>query len=93
MVGCANPFFLVSGFNPRVGEKIEFEVLDSNATQLKTLVGTTQTFALEGQAFIAEVTELEPRVSTVDALKLMRETPAMHGVLTITSLMDETSAA
>jgi hypothetical protein len=86
MVACASPVFLLADFNPHVGDKVEFEVLDSNATQLKNLVGTTQTFGLEGQAFVAEVTELKPRVSTVNGLSMMRDVPAMHGVLTIKSL-------
>jgi hypothetical protein len=86
LVVCANPIYLLSDFNPHVDDEIEFEVLDSDATQLKTLVGTTRIFGLEGKAFTAEVTKLKPRVSTVDALMLMRHMPAMRGTLTIKSL-------
>jgi hypothetical protein len=78
--------FLLEEFDPHVGDEIEFEVLEKNTTQLKKIVGETHTFGLEGKAFVAEVSKLEPRVSTVNGLSLMRDEPAMYGVLTIKSL-------
>jgi hypothetical protein len=93
-VVCANPIFLVSPFKLSDGEKMEFEILEKDATILKNLVGTSQTFSLDGLPFIGEVTELEPRESTVPGLLYLRHEPAMHGVVTITKRIDlGTSAA
>jgi len=50
LVVCANPIYLLSDFDPHVDDEIEFEVLDSDATQLKTLVGTTRIFGCFGSA-------------------------------------------
>ena len=85
MVGCANPIYLTSEPDYSSGAKITFEVLDADASVLKRLVGKVETFGFDPSRppFRAELTSLEPCTSTVVALSLMRDRPAMLGVFTV----------
>ena len=85
MVGCANPIYLTSEPDYSSGAKITFEVLESDAGSLKRLVGKVETFGFDTTRppFRAELTNLDPCTSTVLALSLMRNTPAMRGVFTV----------
>ncbi len=85
MVGCGNPIYLTS--EPDYGSRaqITFEVLESDAGSLKRLVGKVETFGFDTTRppFRAELTSLEPCTSTVVALSLMRDRPAMRGVFIV----------
>ena len=85
MVGCANPIYLTSEPDYSTGARITFEVLESDAGSLKRLVGKVETFGFDPKVppFRAELTSLETCTSTVQALSLMRATPAMRGVFTV----------
>lgn len=84
MITCANiyPRFPI---DCRAGAKIIFEVLEVDASSLKRRVGKTETFGLNTDQlpFTGQLTSLEPCTSTVPALALMRDRPALRGVLTV----------
>jgi hypothetical protein len=85
MVGCANPIYLTSEPDYGSGAKITFEVLESDAGSLKRLVGKVETFGFDATRppFRGELTSLDPCTSTVVALSLMRDRPAMRGVFIV----------
>jgi hypothetical protein len=85
MVGCANPIYLTSEADYREGAKLTFEVLEADASSLRRLLGKIDTFGIDPRepVFIAELTSLEPCESTVEALALLRDKPAMRGTLTV----------
>jgi hypothetical protein len=58
-----------------------FEVLEKDASQLKSLVGKTEPFGLDSRAFFGQLITLEPPESTVPALAMMRDRPTLRGVL------------
>jgi hypothetical protein len=92
MVICASPIYLTSAIEYRPGAKLMFEVLEADATSLKRLVGKTETFGMDPTQlpFTAQLTNLESCTSTVEALALLRDRPAMRGVLVIRGLVDLT---
>lgn len=84
--GGANPIYLASELDLRKGAQIEFEVLEADASQLKKLVGKKGTFGIDAATsgmFVGELTSLESRTSTVQALLFLRDKPAMRGVITV----------
>lgn len=85
MVACANPLYLTSEPDYSSGAKITFEVLEADASVLKRLIGKVETFGFDTSRppFQAKLTSLEPCTSTVLALSLMRERPAMRGIFTV----------
>lgn len=87
LVTCANPIYPTSPVDSHRGAKITFEVLEVDASSLKRLAGTgrMETFVMDPHQFpfSAELTTLEPCTSTVPALSLLRDRPAMRGVLTV----------
>jgi hypothetical protein len=83
--GCANPIYLTSELSLRTGDKITFEVLDADASQLKALVGKMELFALDSKVFWGTLVSLDPCESTVSSLALMRYRPAMCGVFEVHS--------
>jgi|HubBroStandDraft_2_1064218.scaffolds.fasta_scaffold161372_1 hypothetical protein len=90
MITCANPIYLTSPIDYSRGSKVTFEVLEANASSLKRLAGKIETFGVDPQQFpfSAELTSLEPCTSTVTALALLRDRPAMRGVLTVHGMID-----
>jgi hypothetical protein len=81
--GCANPIYLTSEVSFRPGDKLTFEVLEQDASQLKSLVGKFELFGLDSRAFFAQLVTLERCQSTVPALAMMRDRPTMRGILEI----------
>jgi hypothetical protein len=73
--GCANPIYLTSEVSFRPGDKLTFEVLEQDASQLKSLVGKFELFGLDSRAFFAQLVTLERCQSTVPALAMMRDRP------------------
>jgi len=65
--GCANPIYLTSEVSFRPGDKLTFEVLEQDASQLKSLVGKFELFGLDSRAFFAQLVTLERCQSTVPA--------------------------
>jgi hypothetical protein len=80
---CANPIFPISEFSASLGSQFVFEVFEADAHSLKFRIGQIDHFAMDGAAFWAKVTSLEPCVSTHTGLALLREKPTMRGVLTL----------
>jgi hypothetical protein len=95
MIRCASPLYPVSQPDYRPGARITFEVLEADAASLKRLVGKTETFGTDPEhpPFIGQLVSLEPCSSSVAALSLMREKPAMRGVIVIERLVDLRDAA
>jgi hypothetical protein len=81
--GCANPIHLTSEASFRPGDKLTFEVLERDASQLKSLVGKTELFGLNSTAFFGKLLSLEPCESTVSALAMMRDRPALRGIFEV----------
>jgi hypothetical protein len=90
MITCANPIYLASPIDCSRGSKVTFEVLEVDASFLKRLAGKIETFGLDPTQppFTAELTSLESCASTVPALALLRDRPAMRGVLTVREMVD-----
>ena len=66
-------------------------MLEVDASSLKRLVGKPETFVTDdpGQPpFIGRLVSLEPCISSVEALSLMRERPTMRGVILIERMVD-----
>jgi hypothetical protein len=65
-------------------------VLEADASSLKRLIGKTETFGVDSRQlpFIGKLVSLERCTSSVDALSLIREKPAMRGVILIERLID-----
>lgn len=85
---CANPIFTLTDVDLRTGAKIIFEVLESNASRLKKIVGQRSAFALGSSQppFIAELASLdtlEPGTSESISLLYMRNRPTLRGVLVV----------
>ena len=93
MITCANPVYLIEPADVRDGGRITFEVLETDASYLKRLIGKTETFGLDPQQlpFSARLIALEACKSTVDALSLLRHKPAMRAVLSIHGVIDFTA--
>jgi hypothetical protein len=82
-LGCANPIYVTSEVRFLPGERITFEVLERDASQLKSLVGKTEMFGLESKAFFGRLVSLGQCDSSVPALAMMRDTPTLCGVFEI----------
>lgn len=80
----ANPIYVTS----RDGDALTFEVLTVDASILKTLVGRKELYGYEGRVFWGELVRLDACESTADALSLMRDRPAMRGVLKVYAKWD-----
>ena len=78
-----NPIYLTSEVSFRRGDKLTFEVLEQDASQLKSLVGKFELFGLNSRAFFAQLVTLERCQSTVPPLAMMRDRPTMRGILEI----------
>jgi hypothetical protein len=81
--GCANPIYPTSEPNFRPGDKFIFEVLERDASQLKSLLGKPEMFGFASRAFFARLVSLQACSSTVPALAMMREAPTLRGVFEI----------
>lgn len=81
--GCANPIYPTCDLSFRPGDKFVFEVLERDASQLKSLLGKAEMFGFAGGAFFARLVSLQPCPSTVSALAMMREVPTLRGVFEI----------
>jgi hypothetical protein len=75
--------YLTSEVNFLPGDKLTFEVLERDASQLKSLIGRTELFGLEPRAFFGQLISLEPCESTAPALARMRDTPTLRGIFEI----------
>lgn len=84
---CANPIFIISEEKTRYepGEKLVFEVLSADASQLRRLAGKIARYTTgpNCEPFYAELISLESRRSTAMGLALLRDKEALHGVFTI----------
>jgi len=80
---CANPIHLTSEVRFLPGDKLTFEVLERDASQLKSLVGKTEMFGLESRAFVGRLVSLESCDSSVPALAMMRDTPTLRGTIEV----------
>ena len=85
MVSCADPIFLTSGLDYRLGAEITFEVLDVDALGLKRRLGKVEQYGIDSSRppFSAVLTTLEPCQSTHSALSLERGRATMRGVLKV----------
>lgn len=80
----ASPIFPLSAHeNLKTGASIAFEVLEKNANGLRTLIGKTMLYVIDGSPFWATLRELTPCTSTVSGLNLMRDEPTFRGVLVV----------
>jgi hypothetical protein len=81
---CANPIFVTSEIDMRTGAKLTFEVLEVEASRLKSMVGEVATFGLgpERTPFVAEVTSIVPCTSTAHVFTSSHD-PVVCCVLTI----------
>ncbi len=87
MIGCANPIFIISDSGRKNGAEIVFEVFEIDASALRTRLGKSDQYGIDPRhpIFSAKLTSLEPCISTHPSLTLMRDKPALRGVLTIVS--------
>ncbi len=81
--GCANPIYPMGELSFRPGDKFVFEVLERDASQLKSLLGKAEMYGFAGRAFFARLVSLQPCPSTVPALARMREASTLCGVFEI----------
>ena len=83
-VVCAKPIFLTSGMDVTPGAALTFEVFVADAALLESRIGQVERYLLDTSApFWAQLTTLEPCVSTHVGLRLLRNKPTLRGVLTI----------
>lgn len=77
---CATPIFLTS--EPSA-DLLTFEVFESDAARLKSVLGKAETYYLDDAVFFAELITLERCQSTHPGLALLRHKPTMRGVLRV----------
>jgi hypothetical protein len=86
MAGCASPIYVISepvDYSP--GSEIVFEILAADAGPLQRRLGQRDQYGIDSSAapFFGVLASLEPCQSTHFALSLMRQKPAMRGVLKV----------
>lgn len=80
-VVAANPIYLLSEVDYRIGALLTFEVMEADSSLLPDFVGQREYYSLDGgQPFWAELLSLEPGESTQPALALLRDKPVLRGV-------------
>lgn len=62
---------------------IEFEVLETDAASLHSQLGRKRFLAIDGATFWGELVSLEPCTSTAAGLCMLRQQPALRGVVRI----------
>ena len=77
----ANPVYVTS----HTQDRVEFEVLETDASALRQVVGTPQLLALDSTALWGQLLSLEPCTSTAAGLAMLRDRPALRGTLRIYS--------
>lgn len=87
----ANPIYAVSGRGLKAPGEVIFEVLAADAQGLRPLVGARHLFSLDGWLFWADFVSLEQCVSSVPGLELLRDWPALRGVMHV--VPDESTTA
>jgi hypothetical protein len=79
----ANPIYLVGFEELLEGASLSFEVLDVDASSLKSMIGETQFFVLHSQAFWGTIRSLER-----SAEPLLGK-PALSGILIVHNLASQ----
>lgn len=75
----ANPIYVTS----RTQDRVEFEVLEVDASALHRFVGTPQLLAIDEITLWGQLLSLEPCASTAAGLAMLRDRPALQGTLRI----------
>ncbi|MGH7173894.1 MAG: hypothetical protein ACRELG_26755 [Gemmataceae bacterium] len=81
----ANPIYPLTAISAPLPDRIEFEILESDAALLAAHIGTPQTFYIDGESgvFFARVSQLVPEISTHPDLALSRDKPTLRACLEI----------
>jgi hypothetical protein len=79
-VVCANPIFPTSD----LGNTLAFEVLENDASSLKSLLGEADEYYIDSVGtFFGVLQSLEPRQSTHPGLAMLRDKTTLHGVMQV----------
>lgn len=80
----ASGVYPVGDFSPTFAGEFTFEALERDGRALERCLGERHLLSLDGgQVFWGELISLAPCTSTVQALALMRERPALRGVFRV----------
>jgi hypothetical protein len=72
------------------GARLEFEILEKNASRLPSLIGARRLFAIGADyTFWGRLISLEPCTSTHPGLGLLRHEPTLRGALVVDAMLED----